>query len=103
LQPLDFRTLTRTVSERRWRFWGAEFERRQRSNKAWSQNLGHDHVLTTFSNYGDVGSYRQDYTKNAGALFGLVKAGITVTLPKPQTSGAKSDGRFGEQDLVYLP
>ena len=23
------------------------------------------------------------------------EAGITVTLPKPQTSGAKSDGRFG--------
>jgi integrase len=27
--------------------------------KAWSQNLGHDHVQTTFSSYGDVGSYRQ--------------------------------------------
>ena len=23
--------------------------------KAWSQNLGHDHVMTTFSSYGDVG------------------------------------------------
>jgi len=30
-------------------------------------------------------------------------AGITVILPKPQTSGAKSDGRFGKQDFVYLP
>lgn len=28
--------------------------------------------------------------------------GITVSLPKPQTSGAKSDGRFGKQDFVYL-
>ena len=27
--------------------------------KAWSQNLGHERVLTTFSSYGDVGSYRQ--------------------------------------------
>jgi integrase len=27
--------------------------------KAWSQNLGHDHVLTTFSSYGDVSTYRQ--------------------------------------------
>src|SRR5262245_32771308 len=27
--------------------------------KAWSHNLGHDHVLTTFSSYGDVSSYRQ--------------------------------------------
>ena len=30
-------------------------------------------------------------------------SGITVTLPKPQTSGAKSEGRFGKQDFVYLP
>lgn len=27
--------------------------------KAWSQNLGHEHVLTTFCSYGDVSSYRQ--------------------------------------------
>jgi Transposase DDE domain len=26
-----------------------------------------------------------------------------VTLPKPLTSSAKSDGRFGKQDFVYLP
>jgi transposase/uncharacterized small protein (DUF1192 family) len=30
-------------------------------------------------------------------------ASITVTLPKPQTSGAKSEGRFGKQDFVYRP
>src|SRR5881409_3600990 len=30
------------------------------------------------------------------------EAGITVTLPKPQTSGAKAAGRFGKQDFVYL-
>ena len=30
------------------------------------------------------------------------QAGITVTLPKPMTSGAKSAGRFGKQDFVYL-
>jgi hypothetical protein len=29
--------------------------------------------------------------------------GITVTLPKPMTSAAKSEGRFGKQDFVYLP
>jgi integrase len=27
--------------------------------KAWSQNLGHEHVLTTFSSYGNVSTYRQ--------------------------------------------
>ena len=26
-----------------------------------------------------------------------------MTLPKPMTSGAKADGRFGKQDFVYLP
>ena len=31
------------------------------------------------------------------------ETGITVTLPKPQTSGAKSEGRFGKQDFVYRP
>jgi len=29
-------------------------------------------------------------------------AAITVTLPKPLTSGAKAKGRFGKQDFVYL-
>jgi hypothetical protein len=28
--------------------------------KAWSQNLGHAHVLTTFTSYGTVASSRQD-------------------------------------------
>src|SRR5260221_6641531 len=31
------------------------------------------------------------------------EADITVTLPKPMTSGAKVKGRFGKQDFVYLP
>ena len=30
-------------------------------------------------------------------------AGVAVTLPKPQTSGAKAEGRFGKQDFVYVP
>ena len=30
------------------------------------------------------------------------EAGITVTLPKPMTSGAKAKGRFGKQDFRYL-
>jgi len=31
------------------------------------------------------------------------EAGITVTLPKPVTSGINVKGRFGKQDFVYLP
>ena len=30
------------------------------------------------------------------------EAGITVTLPKPQTSGAKAKGRYGKQDFRYV-
>ena len=36
-------------------------------------------------------------------IFACDQAGITVTLPKPMTSSAKSKGRFGKQDFVYLP
>jgi hypothetical protein len=30
------------------------------------------------------------------------KAGITVTLPKPMTSNAKAEGRYGKQDFRYV-
>src|SRR5947207_2807096 len=30
------------------------------------------------------------------------ESGLTVTLPKPMTSGAKAAGRFGKQDFVYI-
>ena len=36
-----------------------------------------------------------------GAIKACADAGITMTLPKPLTSGAKAKGRFGKQDFVY--
>ena len=39
---------------------------------------------------------------NSPEILACHVAGITVTLPKPMTSGAKSEGRFGKQDFVYL-
>jgi transposase len=36
-------------------------------------------------------------------ILACAEAKITVTLPKPMTSGAKADGRFGKQDFAYLP
>src|ERR671930_837486 len=39
---------------------------------------------------------------NSPEILACHEAGIIVTLPKPMTSGAKSDGRFGKQDFVYL-
>src|SRR4030081_1969256 len=40
---------------------------------------------------------------NSPEILACEQADITVTLPKPMTSGAKADGRFGKQDFVYLP
>src|SRR5262244_3610844 len=40
---------------------------------------------------------------NSPEILACAQADITVTLPKPMTSGAKSEGRFGKQDFVYLP
>jgi Transposase DDE domain len=40
---------------------------------------------------------------NSEEILACEQAGITVTLPKPMTSGAKANGRFGKQDFVYLP
>src|SRR5499426_2126831 len=39
---------------------------------------------------------------NGEEILACEQTGITVTLPKPLTSGAKSDGRFGKQDFAYL-
>jgi transposase len=38
---------------------------------------------------------------NSPEILACEQADITVTLPKPMTSGAKSEGRFGKQDFVY--
>ena len=40
---------------------------------------------------------------NGPEILACEQAEIRVTLPKPMTSGAKSEGRFGKQDFVYLP
>jgi hypothetical protein len=40
---------------------------------------------------------------NGEEIIACDRASITVTLPKPMTSGAKSEGRFGKQDFAYLP
>ena len=39
---------------------------------------------------------------NSPEILECHEAGITVTLPKPMTSGAKAAGRFGKQDFIYL-
>jgi transposase len=39
---------------------------------------------------------------NGEEILACEEASITVTLPKPQTSDAKSEGRFGKQDFRYV-
>ena len=39
---------------------------------------------------------------NSTEVLACEEAGITVTLPKPMTSNAKADGRFGKQDFRYV-
>jgi hypothetical protein len=38
---------------------------------------------------------------NGEEILACEEAGITVTLPKPMTSNAKAEGRFGKQDFRY--
>jgi hypothetical protein len=42
-------------------------------------------------------------TSTAARFWRASKLISMVTLPKPMTSGAKADGRFGKQDFAYLP
>ncbi len=46
---------------------GQELCKTPEQMKAWSQNLGHENVLTTFTSYGQIDPYRQgDVIKNLG-------------------------------------
>ena len=40
---------------------------------------------------------------NSPEILKCQEAGMTVTLPKPMTSNAKAEGRFGKQDFIYIP
>jgi len=39
---------------------------------------------------------------NIPEILACERAGITVTLPKPMTSGSRAEGRLGKRDFVYL-
>jgi len=56
------------------------------------EGIGHD-ALTVVADRG--------YFKGEEIL-ACDQAGITVYVPKPLTSGAKAEGRFGKQDFVYI-
>jgi transposase len=72
-------------------------------------NVGSDrHQLVNMAKKAraELGSDKLDVVADRGYYEGgeikaCEDAGISVTLPKPQTSGAKAEGRYGKQDFVY--
>jgi transposase len=72
-------------------------------------NVGHDRTqLAAMSQQARAALERDDLGVLADRgyfsgeeILACERAGIAVTLPKPLTSGAKADGRFGKQDFVY--
>jgi len=52
-------------------FLGRQRCRTPEEYKAWSQNLGHEHVVTTFCSYGDVSCYRQSEIMRSFASRGI--------------------------------
>jgi hypothetical protein len=78
-------TSIRTV----WRYSVAKSANRRKEYKAWSQNLGHENVLTTFASYGDVGRHRQA---------GIIRAFGATESSRHQRRNRQS---IGQCDLVY--
>src|SRR5258707_4890547 len=76
----------------------------------WSPRLGKNAQFANVASQekGVLGADHLDVVADRGyfnstEILACEQADITVTLPKPMTSGAKSDGRFGKQDFIYLP
>ena len=74
-------------------------------------NLGHDRIQLTLMSRRAQAAMGQDGLSvlavrrsfSGEEILACERAGIAVTLPRPLTSGAKADGRFGKQDFVYEP
>jgi transposase len=74
-------------------------------------NVGHDRTqLAHMSRQGQAATGHEALSVLADRgyfsgeeILACEQVGIAVTLPKPLTSGAKAEGRFGKQDFVYEP
>ncbi len=73
-------------------------------------NVGNDRTqLAAMARLAQEATGRRDLTALADRgyysgweIYACEQGGISTYVPKPLTSGAKSDGRFGKQDFVYL-
>jgi hypothetical protein len=83
---------------------------RKRINQSWLINVGTDrsqlsHVANETKAALDVEKLDAVADRgyfNGEEILACEEAGITVTLPKPMTSTAKAEGRFGKQDFRYM-
>ena len=74
-------------------------------------NIGHDRgQLCNMAGQAkaEMGAEALDVLADRGYFSGeqilaCEQIGVTPYMPRPQTSGAKADGRFGKQDFVYSP
>jgi len=74
-------------------------------------NIGHDRgQLSGMANKAktEMGAEALDVLADRGYFSGeeilaCEPIGVTPYVPKPLTSGAKADGRFGKQDFIYIP
>jgi integrase len=57
---------------------GGQLCRSPEEYKVWSQNLGHEHVLTTLCSYGDVSDHRQSEIMRSFASAGLTRTLLTA-------------------------
>jgi integrase len=76
-------------------FLGGRRCRTPEEYKAWSQNLGHEHVLTTFCSYGDVSCYRQSEIIHlpVAALVLRLKIGRSAALVGTEFTPKESRGK----------
>jgi hypothetical protein len=90
--PMWFRSLARKQASKRTLSKAVTRRATRPRSQQTKDALGRDDL--------DVVAHRGYF--NSAEILVCEEAGITVTLPKPITSNAKADGRFGKQDFHYL-
>ena len=92
VQPHSFRKMLTQLGEQRCRT-AEEF-------KAWSQNLGHEDVLTTFRSYGAVASSRQATIIRGLGTTALARVQDTVEARLARVEAIMAAGALGEPNGV---
>ena len=102
LQPECLPPRTTCLDQKTWQT--------QEEEKAWSQNLGHEHIRTTQNSYGEVPEYRQveimDGLRRQPELLGPQNEPDAETVTRVLAHIARRIGRYGGRTVrgvVQLP